>query len=81
MRSNGPERLSEQSSVPAADVGIRPGGVPAVPDWGMRRELMSQSFRHSARSNLAGFLDTAPANEEQKVRVKNVKDIVGDVPL
>ncbi len=23
---------------------VRPGGVPAVPDWGMRRELMSQSF-------------------------------------
>lgn len=23
---------------------VRPGGVPAEPDWGMRRELMSQSF-------------------------------------
>ncbi|HGK6847350.1 TPA: DUF4113 domain-containing protein, partial [Pseudomonas aeruginosa] len=23
---------------------VRPGGVPAAPDWGMRRELMSQSF-------------------------------------
>lgn len=23
---------------------LRPGGVPATPDWGMRRELMSQSY-------------------------------------
>ncbi|CDF82680.1 Protein umuC [Pseudomonas knackmussii B13] len=23
---------------------VRPGGVPVAPDWGMRRELMSQSF-------------------------------------
>ena len=23
---------------------LRTGGVPATPDWGMRREMMSQSF-------------------------------------
>lgn len=23
---------------------VRPGGVPVAPDWGMRRELMSQSY-------------------------------------
>lgn len=23
---------------------LRPGGVPAMPDWGMRREMMSQSY-------------------------------------
>jgi DNA polymerase V len=23
---------------------LRPGGVPAIPDWGMRREMMSQSY-------------------------------------
>ncbi|MCV4245614.1 DUF4113 domain-containing protein, partial [Pseudomonas aeruginosa] len=23
---------------------VRPGGGPAAPEWGMRRELMSQSY-------------------------------------
>ncbi|HIE2398731.1 TPA: DUF4113 domain-containing protein, partial [Pseudomonas aeruginosa] len=23
---------------------VRPGGVPAAPEWGMRRELMSRSY-------------------------------------
>lgn len=30
---DGPELPSKQSSVPVADLGIRPGGMPALPDW------------------------------------------------
>lgn len=75
---DGPELLSKQSSVPAADSGIRLGGVPALPDWDRADE---PEFHNSARSTPASFLGVAPANEEQKVRIKNVEDVVGGVPL